>query len=218
MDTKECSVRYHELVANIEAAQIYDGRNKGIDVYVCDKCGAMYHTRYKDKGVTPFTIHCRECNKGTMVHKTTLPDFADKILGISNEIHNWVRPSFEQFMKLDEGAREHVLQGGLILEDELISDDKKVDADKIFHEIQEMLDSLQDSGESCMFITGKHHFVLSGNPVDIKAELIIAMMRYPVIKEIIDSCSQKFDQIKAECGAEIEKIKMDHLIEKYSEH
>lgn len=218
MDTKECSVRYHELVANIEAAQIYDGRNKGVDVYVCDKCGAMYYTRYKDKGVTPFTIHCRKCNKGTMVHKTTQPENVVNFMGLSKEVHNWVRPSFEQFIKLDEGARKHVLQGGLILEDELISDNKKVDADKVFNEIQEMLDSLQDSGETCMFITSKHHFVLSGNPVDIKAELIIAMMRYPFIKEIIDSCSQKFDQIKAECGAEIEKIKMDHLIEKYSEH
>jgi hypothetical protein len=38
---------------------------------------------------------------------------ADKI------VHNWVRPTFEQFKQLAPGQKYHVMQGGLLLEDEL---------------------------------------------------------------------------------------------------
>lgn len=221
MDTKEMKkqskVMYDGMVNSIEAAQMYDGRGKGVDVYVCNECGAVYYTRYKDKGVTPFTINCRKCKMGTMVHKNTIPEEAAKVLEMSNKIHNWVRPTFEQFLKLNEGAKQHVLQGGLMLEEELDADnEKKVDVDKVFGEIQKLMDSLQDTGETFMFVTGEGRFCISGNPSAIMAELSIAMVRYPIVKEIIDTCSQKFDDIKAEYGADIENIKMSHLIEKYS--
>ena len=52
---------YKELINNIESIPMYDGRNKGIDVYVCNKCGHKFYTKYKDKGVTPFVIKCRNC-------------------------------------------------------------------------------------------------------------------------------------------------------------
>lgn len=35
------------------------------------------------------------------------------------KVHNWVRPNLEQTMSLSEGMRNHILNGGLILEDEL---------------------------------------------------------------------------------------------------
>ena len=35
------------------------------------------------------------------------------------EVHNWVRPTFEQFEKLNEFQVEHFLNGGLFLEEEL---------------------------------------------------------------------------------------------------
>lgn len=220
MDTKEMreqyKAKYDGMVNTIEAARMYDGRGKGVDVYVCNECGAVYYTRYKDKGVTPFTIHCRKCKMGTMVHRNTIPEYGGKVLDLSEEIHNWVRPTFEQFLKLNEGAKQHVLQGGLMLDEELEAlDEKKVDIKDVFNKIQSLLDSLQDTGETFMFVTGEGRFVISGDPAAIMAELSIAMIRYPIIKKIIDTCSQKFDEIKAEHGEDIENIKMTHLVEKF---
>ncbi len=220
MDTeemrKQSKVVYDGMVNSIEAAQMYDGRGKGVDVYVCNECGAVYYTRYKDKGVTPFTIHCRKCKMGTMVHKNTLTEQFGEIIGMTHEIHNWVRPSFEQFLILNEGAKQHVLQGGLLLDEELEAlDEKKVDIKDVFNKIQGLLDSLQDTGATFMFMTGEGRFVISGDPTSIMAELTIAMVRYPIVKEMIDTCSKKFDEIKAECGEDIENINMTHLIEKY---
>lgn len=218
MDTKEMrkqsKVVYDEMVNRIEAAQMYDGRGKGVDVYVCEDCGGIYYTRYKDKGVTPFTIGCRKCKKSIMAHRNTLPEGVSIL--VNKEIHNWVRPTFEQFLKLSEVDKQHVMRGGLMLEDELTPDDKeKKDVGKVFGEIQSLLDSLQDTGETFMFVTGEGRFVISGDPAAIMAELSIAMIRYPIIKKIIDTCSQKFDEIKAEHGEDIENIKMTHLVEKY---
>lgn len=207
---------YAGMVNSFESAQMYDGRGKGVDVYVCDDCGAVFYTRYKDKGVTPFAMRCRKCKKGTMVHKDTIPESAGQVLELTHKIHNWVRPTFEQFLKLNEGSMQHVMQGGLMLEDELTLEDKEnKDASKVFSEIQSLLDSLQDTGETFLFVTGEGRFVISGDPAAIMAELSIAMIRYPIVKEIIDTCSQKFDEIKAEHGEDIENIKMTHLVEKY---
>lgn len=212
-ETIKYKAKYEGMVNSIEAARMYDGRGKGVDVYVCNECGAVYYTRYKDKGVTPLTIHCRKCKMGTMVHRKTIPEYAGKGL----EIHNWVRPTFEQFLKLNEGAKQHVLQGGLMLDEELEAlDEKKVDIKDVFNKIQGLLDSLQDTGETFMFMTGEGRFVISGDPTSIMAELTIAMVRYPIVKEMIDTCSKKFDDIKAEFGEDIENINMTHLIEKYN--
>jgi hypothetical protein len=117
MDKKELKMKYDELVAGIETTQMFDGRGRGVDVYVCDECGALFYTRYKEKGCTPFTIRCRKCDKGTSVHKVTIPDNMAEVMGV--KVHNWVRPTIDQLLKLNEGAIEHVLNGGLILEDEI---------------------------------------------------------------------------------------------------
>ena len=118
MGEKQLKRKYDELVADIESMPMFDGRNKGIDVYVCEKCGKQFYTQYKDKGVTPFTIRCRrdECG-ATMVHRCTISVSQAKIDGLV--VHNWVRPTFEQLQKLSDDAIDHVLNGGLMLEDQL---------------------------------------------------------------------------------------------------
>ena len=113
---------YKNLIDRAESMRIYDGRNKGVDVYICEKCGKTFLTRYKDKGVTPFTIACREDEcKGTMVHKNTISEEQAKKEGLV--VHNWIRPTLEQFDALVKaeklGLVDHLLQGGLMLEDEL---------------------------------------------------------------------------------------------------
>ena len=118
MNKEDYEKRYHELVSNIEQARMYDGCGKGIDVYVCEKCGKQFLTQYKNKGVTPFSIRCRRdaCN-ASMIHRFTVSEEQAKNEGLV--VHNWVRPTIEQLQNLNDGAIEHVLNGGLVLEEEL---------------------------------------------------------------------------------------------------
>ena len=108
--------QYQEYVVNVADMQIFDGRGRGVDVYICRKCGKMKLTRYKDKGVTPFVMPCF-CG-GDMVHEHTVAQ-TSPICAIET-VSDWVRPTYEQFLKQPEGVQMHVMNGGLVLEEELI--------------------------------------------------------------------------------------------------
>lgn len=112
MERKEIEKKYYKLTKEIESMRIYDGRNT-VDRYLCKKCGGFLHTTYKDKGVTPFIITCPMCG-GMMSHtqtfkKETVPDFV--------EVKKWYRPTLKQTLKMSESSIEHILNGGLILEE-----------------------------------------------------------------------------------------------------
>lgn len=119
---QKISHQYKKLVAGIEELKIYDGRNKGIDVYICEKCGKKTLTRYKDKGVTPFVMRCSHCN-GYAQHANTISEREARILNLIEgaEILNWVRPPLWWLLKHKE-AIEHVLNGGLVLETEVLDE------------------------------------------------------------------------------------------------
>jgi ribosomal protein L40E len=115
MNKEQIKKEYNKLVSEIEEKKMYDGRNT-VDRYICKRCGAHLYTTYIDKGVTPFTIQCRKCSLGTMMHdktfrKETVPPYV-VVLG-------WYRPTLEQSLKMSDAAIHHVLQGGLFLEDEI---------------------------------------------------------------------------------------------------
>lgn len=212
MTNLELKQKYDKLVAEIESAEVYDGRGKGIDVYVCEKCGKQLYTRYKDKGVTPFTIKCRYCENGTMEHDSTISEQGANIMGY--EVHNWVRPTFEQLLQLSEGAQEHVLNGGLMLEDEL--ENNKSIVQKKFEKIQETLESLQREKASFLFIgkVGKeNYFTLGGNPIELSVQILFAMCRYPVVRFIIEICAKHFNKFNLVEGDDIRGVKMDHYVE-----
>lgn len=214
MNNEKLKKEYDKLVAEIESVQMFDGRNAGVDVYVCEKCGKQFYTRYKDKGVTPFTIRCRResCN-ATMIHRDTISEEQANNDGLV--VCNWVRPTFEQLLKLSKGAREHVLNGGLMLEEEL--EKNKSIVEERFGKVQELLDSLQGEDATFMFITHEgNRFVLSGDPVNIEAQLVFAMCRYPVIRDIIKTCAERFDELNQKYGSAIRNVIMDHLIEQNS--
>lgn len=214
MNKEELKQQYDELVSGIETAKMFDGRNKGVDIYKCKECGFQFYTRYKDKGVTPFIVRCRTCNPGTAVHDKTITEQMASFLGV--KVHNWVRPTFGQLLKLNEGAQEHVLNGGLMLEDELGSEDENIVKEK-FDKVQEILDSLQGKDATFMFIGHEgNHFVLSGSPVNIEAQIVFAMCRYPVIRDIIKTCAERFDELNKEYGDNVRNVIMDHLIEQNS--
>lgn len=110
--------RKYDQVADPDKLEVFDGRNKGVDVYHCASCGAKMYARYKDKGVTPFILVCRKCH-GVAEHDNTISEEMAANMGV--EVKNWVRPSFEWVMKhrKNESVLDHILNGGLLLEDEL---------------------------------------------------------------------------------------------------
>lgn len=118
MNKKLLKKQYDELIEDVKngTLHVFDGRNTGVDVYSCEKCGSQFYTRYKDFGVTPFTLTCREC-QSTMLHRETISEEESKARKVI--VHDWFRPTFEQLLQLSEGMQEHVLNGGLILEEHL---------------------------------------------------------------------------------------------------
>ena len=107
---------YEKKCLEFEEARMYDGRGE-YNGYVCEKCSYITATLYKDKGVTPFIIGCEKCGEAAM-HMITSRNAPPAAPNIS-EVKNWVRPTFEQFLKLSPATQEHVLNGGLVLEEEL---------------------------------------------------------------------------------------------------
>lgn len=112
MTREQIEKQYNKLVSEIEEKRMYDGRGT-VDRYVCDTCGHIIYTTYRDKGVTPYTMRCHRCG-GTKYHdktydKKTVPSYVDVI--------DWYRPTLEQTLDMSEGMIEHVLNGGLILEE-----------------------------------------------------------------------------------------------------
>lgn len=90
----------------------------------------------------------------------------------------------------------------------------KEEIKKKFGEVQEILDSLQGTSATCMFIGHEgNHFVISGSPANIEAQIVFAMMRYPVVREIIKTCADRFDELNQEYGGDARNVTMDHLIE-----
>ena len=88
---------------------------------------------------------------------------------------------------------------------------------KMFHGIQKKLEALQDEKASFMFLADEgNHFTMAGDPTAIIAQLSFAMMRYPIVRDIIKTCAEKFDEVNALLGKEVRNIKLDHQIEKNS--
>ena len=127
MTEKKLKSKYDALIndVNNKRLDVYDGRGNGVDVYICQKCGAHILTRYKVLGVTPFVMNCRNCRTGYAEHVQTISEEVAKRLCDREEcykgkVFEWVRPSFEWLNKQRKkdrlGVIEHVLNGGLVLE------------------------------------------------------------------------------------------------------
>ena len=94
---------------------------------------------------------------------------------------------------------------------------KTEEINKVFDNVQEQLDALQDSEASFLFIGHQgNHFVIAGKTNEIGAQILFAMMRYPVIRDIIKECAEKYDGMEAQYGNSVRDVKMDHLIEQNS--
>ena len=88
---------------------------------------------------------------------------------------------------------------------------------QVFDDVQQRLDALQGSDASFMFIGNQgNHFVISGKTYEISAQIIFAMMRYPIVRDIIKQCASRYDDLNAQYGSNVRNVKMDHLIEQNS--
>lgn len=111
--------QYKKLIAEVEQMKIFDGRGKGVDVYVCERCTGKVLTRYEDKGVTPYVMRCPYCENWVQ-HVNTISEQEARVLYVTENIkvQNWVRPPLWWLLKHKEAA-EYVLNGGLVLEKEV---------------------------------------------------------------------------------------------------
>jgi enoyl-CoA hydratase/carnithine racemase len=88
---------------------------------------------------------------------------------------------------------------------------------QLFDEIQNKLDNLQNEHASFLFLSDEGtHFCMGGDPARIMAQITFAMMRYPVVRDLIKDCAEKFDVLNATMGDDVRKIKLDHQIEQNS--
>lgn len=88
---------------------------------------------------------------------------------------------------------------------------------QVFGDVQQRLDTLQGSDASFLFIGDQgNHFAIGGMTNEISAQILFAMMRYPVIRDIIKECAARYDDLNAEYGSDVRDVKMDHLIEQNS--
>lgn len=84
-----------------------------------------------------------------------------------------------------------------------------------FDKVQEILDTMQGSGATFLFVGHEgNHFTICGSSVSITSQIMLAMMRYPVVAHIIKDCAERFDKMNREFGDKARDIVMDHLIEK----
>lgn len=123
---KKLKSKYDALIndVNNKRLDVYDGRGKGVDVYICQKCGERILTRYKALGVTPFVMSCKNCRTGYAEHVQAISEEEAQSLCNCGEcykgkVFEWVCPSFEWLNKQRKkdriGVIEHVLNGGLVL-------------------------------------------------------------------------------------------------------
>ena len=94
-----------------------------------------------------------------------------------------------------------------------VMNEKKIK--QVFGDILQRLETLQGSDASFMFI-GDNLFAMSGKTDEISAQILFAMMRYSVIRDIIKECATRYDDLNAQYGINVRNVKMDHLIEQNS--
>lgn len=95
---------------------------------------------------------------------------------------------------------------------------EKEEQKQIQRTAQEYLEQLQGTDASFMFIGDEGNcFTIGGDPVSISAQIMFAMIRYPIVEEIIKKCATRFDELNKEMGEAIKYVKLKHLIENYKE-
>lgn len=115
--TKQYAERYKTMLKNANTDTLYDCRPE-IHRYNCGNCGRDMLTGCKDLGVTPFSLPCK-CVHSTMIHNDTFTKSQIEELDMMDEVEWWVRPTFEQLIRMSRWQINHILNGGLVLEKDI---------------------------------------------------------------------------------------------------
>ncbi len=83
-----------------------------INVYVCPKCKGETITINAVDGLTPFLIKCRSVGG---CHEEMAQSSFYRVDQNLIPTYEWYRPDQAELAGLDEGVRDHVQRGGLIL-------------------------------------------------------------------------------------------------------
>ena len=76
---------------------------------------------------------------------------------------------------------------------------------------QSALEKLQDTDASFLYIGDDANcFTVGGDPEQLTAQLVIAMIRYPVVNEIVSNSVKMYKDCSPEVFNEIRNFKMDH--------
>ena len=82
--------------------------------------------------------------------------------------------------------------------------------------VQNLLDGLQGTDTSFLFVARDgNRFAMGGVPKYVGACITHAMLRYPIVRDIIHRCSAFYDTANKNFGETARKDKPDHLIEMY---
>ena len=88
---------------------------------------------------------------------------------------------------------------------------------QLFSEIQKKLETLQNEHASFLFLSDEGtHFCMGGDTTSIMAQITFAMMRYPVVRDIIKQCAANYDELNSAFGKDARDKIMDHQIEQNS--
>lgn len=91
---------------------------------------------------------------------------------------------------------------------------KKKEIETTFKAVRLTLNTLKDEEASYLFIGNEgNQFVISGNTADIAAQILFAMIRYPVVKELIKTCATRVDEIEEKYGDRVRTAPLEDLIE-----
>ena len=74
---------------------------------------------------------------------------------------------------------------------------------------QKLLEQLQGKEASFPFIGDEGNCFTTM----IAAQILLAMVRYPVVKDIIKKCADNYDALNEKFGEDVRNLTLEHLIE-----
>ena len=90
----------------------------------------------------------------------------------------------------------------------------KEEIKKIQRMAQKLLEQLQGEEASFLFVGDEGNcFTIGGDPTMIAAQILFAMVRYPVVRQIIQKCADNYESLNEKFGEDVRNLTLEHLIE-----
>lgn len=93
-------------------------------------------------------------------------------------------------------------------------DKKRVD--EVLNQVLDLLEDLKNGDRSFLFISGDRSFAMSGDRHELLAQLILSMVRYPVVRDLVIEAALRYPAVKERFGDKIMGLKMTRHVEQNS--